>query len=199
MILLPFGKPQDLVAALPQVRLCLAHAGVVLLPTETFYGLAADPYSQEAVDTVLELKGRPHDMPFLVLAANWDQINQLAVVPEFCRPRLEFLWPGPITAVLPARSALPASPGGTVALRIPGHLMLRKLLNETGPLTGTSANFHGQRPSVDVDRALESLAGKPALALDGGPAPGGRPSTLVDLSGEQVRILRQGALSWVDG
>lgn len=196
MIVLPFHRQRDLAVALPQVWSCLAEAGVVLVPTETSYGLAGDPWSEEVVCRVLYLKDRPRDMPLPVLAADWAQVDRLTVVPETWRRRLETAWPGPVTAVLPLREALPASLVGTVAVRIPGHSLLRRLLAETGPLTGTSANRHGDRPAIDVAGAQRSLADDPDLALDGGPAPGGRPSTLVDLTGARVQILRQGAVLW---
>lgn len=198
MILLPFDSSEDLEAALPQVQTCLAADGVVLVPTETFYGLAADPYSHRAVANVLRLKGRPQHMPFSVLAADWDQVERMAVVSQSWRIRLEAVWPGPITAVFPARVELPAAPGGTVAVRIPGHSMLRKLLFETGPLTGTSANAHGDEPAVEVSDALNSLVGEPGLVLDGGRAPGGQASTLMDLTGTSPKVLRQGAELWID-
>ena len=196
MIVLPFHRGRDLAAVVPRVKRCLAEAGVVLVPTETFYGLAGDPYSEEAVCRILDLKDRPRDMPLPVLAADWTQVDRLTDVPEAWRRHLETVWPGPITAVLPVRQALPVSTGGPVAIRIPGHAMLRRLLGETGPLTGTSANHHGDRPTVDVPDALRSLAGDPDLVLDGGTTPGGQPSTLVDLTGVGVRILRQGAEVW---
>ena len=196
MRVLPFHGQDDLAAAAPQVKRCLAEAGVVLLPTETYYGLACNPYSEEAVRRVLDLKDRPRDIPLPVLAADWAQVDRLTVVPEVWRQRLEAVWPGPVTAVLPTRQALSASLAATVAVRIPGHGLLRQLLAVTGPLTGTSANRHGGRPAVDVAGAMRSLVGDPDLALDGGPAPGGNPSTLVDLSGVGVRVLRQGAEEW---
>ncbi len=196
MIILPFHRKDDLAAAAPQVERCLAEGGVVLLPTETFYGLACNPYSEEAVSRVLELTDRPRDMPLPVLAADWVQVDRLTVVPEIWRQRLEAVWPGPITAVLPARKDLSASVPATVAVRIPGHKMLRHLLAVTGPLTGTSANRHGDRPTIDVAGAMRSLTGDPALALDGGPSPGGQPSTLVDLTGTTARVLRQGVEAW---
>ncbi len=168
----------------------------MLLPTETFYGLGCDPWSEEAVHKVLDLKDRPRDMPLPVLAADWTQVDRLTVVPEAWRRRLESRWPGPITAVLPLRKSLPLSMADTVAVRIPDHRLLRRLLSETGPLTGTSANRHGDSPTVDVGAALRSLVGDPDLVLDGGPVAGGRPSTLVDLTGLEARILRQGAEAW---
>jgi len=196
MRVLPFHQKDDLAAAVHQVQRCIAEAGVVLLPTETFYGLGCDPWSDEAVHKVLGLKDRPRDMPLPVLAADWAQVDLLTVVPEIWRLRLESRWPGPITVVLPLRQALPLSMGDTVAVRIPAHSLLRQLLSETGPLTGTSANRHGDPPTSDVAAALRSMAGDPDLVLDGGSIAGGRPSTLVDLTGAEERILRQGAEVW---
>lgn len=168
----------------------------MLLPTETFYGLACDPWSEEGVSRVLTLKDRPRDMALPVLAADWVQVDRLTRVPEAWRGRLQALWPGPITAVLPTREDIAASSTPTVAVRIPGHGLLRQMLAETGPLTGTSANRHGDRPAVTAAEATKSLVGEPDLILDGGPSPGGQPSTLVDLTGVRARILRQGPEVW---
>jgi tRNA A37 threonylcarbamoyladenosine synthetase subunit TsaC/SUA5/YrdC len=91
---------------------------------------------------------------------------------------------------------IPSGVGDTLAVRIPGHALLRAVLYRTGPVTGTSANRHGQAPCSTVDQALESLIGAPDLALDGGRTTGDRPSTLVDLSGDEPRVLREGAFDW---
>jgi L-threonylcarbamoyladenylate synthase len=196
MIVRPFSEPRDLEAALPQVRACLGDSGVVLLPTETFYGLACDPWSKTGVRRVFELKNRPRESFLPVLAANWEQVDRLVLVAETWRARLRALWPGAITVVLPTRKTILASSGSTVAVRIPGHGLLRQLLEVTGPLTGTSANSHGETPENDLEGALRSLGGDPDLALDGGPTPGGSPSTLVDLTGPEAQILRQGLEVW---
>ncbi len=196
MQVFPFRDRSDLTGVVPVVQRCLADAGVVLLPTETFYGLACDPWSERAVGKVLDLKGRPGDMPLPVLAGDWGQVERVALVPENWRSRLEGLWPGPTTVVLPLHQAIPASPVATVAIRIPGHRLLRQLLGTTGPLTGTSANRHGIPPLVDVSGVLGALVGSPNLVLDGGTVPGGLASTLVDLSGAKARILRQGPAVW---
>lgn len=195
-VTVPFGQNVDLAAAVSSVQDALLHGGVVLLPTETFYGLACDPRSEKGVHRVLRLKGRPRNMALPVLAADWDQVDRLTQVTEVWRCRLQSLWPGPITAVLPLQEDLAASPAATVAVRIPGHRLLRRMLCETGPLTGTSANRHGDPPATTVAEAMASLLGEPDLILDGGPTPGGQPSTLVDLTGERPRILRQGPEVW---
>ena len=179
-------------AALHVVR----GAGVVLVPTETFYGLAADPTSDVAVDRVHGLKRRPADRALPVLCADHEQVVSLVELPERFRVRIGRIWPGPVTIVLPLRRPLAACPGGTVAVRIPDHRLLRAVLYRTGPLTGTSANRHGEPACTTADAALGALDGRPDLVLDGGPTPGGRASTIVDLTGREPRVLRRGPVAW---
>jgi len=193
----PFVTAEDVPLAVEQAIEVIREHGVLLSPTETFYGLAADPRSAAAVDRVLELKQRPLRMALPVLAADWQQLEALVVIPEQLRVRLSRSWPGPLTVVLPCCSRLPAAPAGTLAVRIPGLALLRSLLYRTGPLTGTSANLHGARPAIEPDQALASLAGAPDLVLDGGPTQGVVASTLVDLTGPEPRLLRIGAAPWM--
>ncbi len=195
---LPFGASADAPAAVAAALEVRAAGGVILLPTETFYGLGCDPGSEGAVARVYALKDRPAGIPLPVLCADWDQVNALVEVPEGYRVQLSRSWPGPLTAVLSARRHLPAGGGlGTLAVRVPGHPLLRALLYRVGPLTGTSANRHGAPPSVRADDAAGALAGAPDLVLDGGPTPGGSASTLVDLSGPEPLILRPGMTAWI--
>jgi L-threonylcarbamoyladenylate synthase len=172
------------------------RGGVVLLPTETFYGLGADPFQRDAVARIFGMKDRPEGLPLSVLCADWQQLEDLVEVPEAFRVRLSRIWPGPLTAVLRCRRRMPASPAGTLGIRIPGHVMLRAVLYRSGPMTGTSANRHGQPPCVDVESALVSLVAPPDLVLDGGPTEGGEPTTVVDLTGDEPRVLRQGRHRW---
>lgn len=194
---LPFTTPEDAAQALEPALAVVRGHGVLLTPTETFYGLAADPRSDRAVARVLELKQRPRQMALPVLAADWHQVEALVVVPERFRVRLSRTWPGPLTVVLPCREPVPAAPSGTLAVRIPGLALLRSLLYRSGPLTGTSANLHGTRAATEPGQALASLAGAPDLVLDGGPTQGVVASTMVDLTGPEPRVLRVGAASWV--
>lgn len=193
---LSFVTGDDVVAALSAAAAVVRSEGVILLPTETFYGLAVDPASQRAVDRVYALKGRPDHMPLPVLCSDWQQVEDLVVVPEAVRPALRRLWPGPLTVVLRLREQLPASGSSTLAVRVPGHDLVRALLYRTGPLTGTSANRSGAEPAVDADAALRSLDGAPDLVLDGGLCPGGGSTTIVDLTRSPARVLRQGAVRW---
>jgi L-threonylcarbamoyladenylate synthase len=171
---------------------------VVLLPTESFYGLGVDPHNEGAVARVYDMKGRPPEMGLPVLCADWQQVESLVVVPGRFRVKLSRLWPAPLTVVLPTVASLPAARTGTLAVRIPAHGLVRALLYRVGPLTGTSANRHGAPPSTTVDGALGSLVGEPDLVLDGGPTAGGEPSTLVELSRDEPIVLRPGAGSWYE-
>lgn len=170
--------------------------GVVLLPTETYYGLGADPASGVAVDRVFAMKDRPEGLALSVLCSDWAQLERLVLVPEEHRVRLSRIWPGPLTAVLPCRHQLAASMTGTLGVRIPDHALLRAVLYRSGPLTGTSANRHGKPPCTEADRALDSLASVPDLVLDGGPTAGVAPSTVVDLTGPAPCVVRPGCFEW---
>ncbi len=194
---LPLAEHGDPVEVLAVTRDVRAAGGVILLPTETFYGLAADPASEAGVARVYALKDRPAGLPLPVLCADWEQVTDLVEVPENYRVRLSRAWPGPLTVVLRARRRLPAAAGvDTLAVRVPGHPLLRAVLYVVGPLTGTSANRHGRAPATMAEVALAALVGEPDLLLDGGTTPGGTPSSLVDLSSGDPRILRPGPVSW---
>lgn len=197
MRVLPFRDPADLEEAAAAAGRVRAAGGVILIPTETFYGLAADPLNATGVARVYALKDRPAGMPLPVLCADWQQVLAAVDVPERYRVRLSRTWPGPLTAVLAARRPPAAAAGATtLAVRVPGHPMLRALLYRIGPLTGTSANRHGRAPATTPDEASGALAGAPDLVLDGGVTAGGSPSTLVDLSGAEPRVLRPGPVTW---
>jgi len=194
---LPFVCADDLEAAANATRQTLKADGVVLLPTETLYGLACAPDSETAITRVCHLKGRPSRMALPVLCADWEQLRNLVEVPQRYQARLDQLWPGPLTAVLPSKRRLAATPSSTLAVRIPGLPLLCALLSQVGPLTGTSANLHGTPPSTQVARALDSLLQPPDLVLDGGLIQGGQASTLVDLSTASPTVLRPGPVEWM--
>ncbi len=196
MTRLPLAEKGEAAQAGRAAREVIAGGGVVLLPTETFYGLAVDPFNEEAVARVRAMKGRPPDLGLPVLCADWQQVEELVKVPARHRVRLGRIWPGPLTAVLPCSTTLPAAVGGSLAVRIPGHSLLRAVLYRAGAVTGTSANRHGEEPAGTVEDALARLDGAPELVLDGGRTAGGRATTLVDLTGEEPRLLREGDLPW---
>jgi L-threonylcarbamoyladenylate synthase len=193
---LAFIAPAEVAAAVAPTLEVVAAGGVVLVPSESFYGLAADPRSAAAVARVRALKDRPSELGLPVLCADWQQLEALVVVPERWRVRLSRLWPAALTVVLEAREPIAAASAGTLAVRIPAHRELRALMYRVGPLTGTSANRHGRPPSTTVDEALRFLVGAPEIALDGGATAGGPASTLIDLCGPDARILRPGRCDW---
>jgi tRNA threonylcarbamoyl adenosine modification protein (Sua5/YciO/YrdC/YwlC family) len=193
---LPFATSAEVAAAVAPVAAAVAGGGVVVLPTESFYGLGADPRSAAGVERIRALKGRPAELGLPVLCADWQQLESLVAVRERFRVKLRRVWPAALTVVLPTKDPVAAARGATLAVRIPAHRELRALLYRVGPLTGTSANRHGEPPSTTVDDALRSLAGAPELALDGGPTAGGKPSTLVDLTDDEARVLRVGPCVW---
>jgi len=175
----------------------LRAGGVVALPTETFYGLAVDSSKDRAVAQLNRLKVKDDDSPVLLLAADMAQVERVSrsQPPSFALLARAF-WPGPLTLVLPAAAGLSSQitgGRGTVAVRIPGIALPRMLAEVLGnPITGVSANLHGRRSPRTAREVAESLPEGIDLLLDGGPTPGGRPSTLVDLTGPEPRILRLG-------
>ena len=182
---------------LNEIARTLASGAVVLMPTDTVYGLHALALDAEAVARVAEIKGRDDSKPFIVLAASMDQLNPLGI----CAPRntleaLESLWPAPLTAILPLDTAVPASRGRTtLAVRIPALDWLRELITRTGPLISTSANRSGE-PLVE---SPESLPRELQERLDGivdGGVRGGEPSTIVDLTSVEPHIVREGEQSF---
>jgi tRNA threonylcarbamoyl adenosine modification protein (Sua5/YciO/YrdC/YwlC family) len=196
MIRLPFVEPGDVADAVETAGAAVARGGVLLLPTESFYGLGTDPLNEPGVTRIFALKSRPAELGLPVLCADWKQLESLVVVPERFRVKLARLWPAALTVVLPTVDNVPAARGDTLAVRIPGHTELRALLYRIGPLTATSANRHGDPPSTTVDGAVESLGEAPDLVLDGGATAGGEVSTLVDLSQGEPEILRPGPCAW---
>jgi L-threonylcarbamoyladenylate synthase len=192
MLRRPFADPGDLAGAVDAVRAALAVHGVVAVPTETFYGLAVAPDDPEAVDRVYDLKGRPPEKGLPVVGASIRQLARVAVVPEQWRAILEAVWPAPLTVVLQAARGLPGG-AETVAVRVPAHPLLRALLEPVGPLTATSANRSGAPPLARAEEVARELGDGLALLLDGGDAPGGLPSTVLDLAHGAPRILRPGA------
>lgn len=195
---LPLVEDGDVVVAAREAAKVIEGGGVVLLPTESYYGLGVDPQRAEGVDRVCAMKGRGPEHGLPVLVADWQQLETLVVVPDRFRVKLGRRWPAALTVVLTARAAMPAAVGGSLAVRIPAHGALRALLYLVGPLTGTSANLHGQPSGVTVDEGVQTLTEEPDLALDGGTTAGGKPSTLVDLTGEVPRIVRPGPCDWED-
>jgi L-threonylcarbamoyladenylate synthase len=182
------------------LRAILSRGGIAAIPTETFYALAADPRSETGVARIFRIKGRDDGKPLLVLFSSRAQLDGLGVSarPDVLDPFLR-VWPAPLTAIFPIAAPIAASRGGgTLAVRMPAAPLVRKLLESTGPLTGTSANRSGQRPISDPDELAFTLGPELDLLVDGGTTPGGAPSTIVDATVDPPRLLRDGAFAWTD-
>jgi L-threonylcarbamoyladenylate synthase len=177
----------------------ISRGGLVVLPTDTVYGIGADAFDATAVAALLAAKGRGRQMPPPVLVPDVRTLDGLATeVSDEARRLVEAFWPGGFTIILRAQPSLQWDLGetrGTVALRMPDHEAALALLRRTGPLAVSSANKSGQPAALDVDGARAQLGDTVSVYLDGGTAPGGVASTIVDATGPQLRVVRDGAVS----
>jgi len=177
----------------------LRDDGVLVYPTETFYGLGALASSGKAIQKVYLLKSRDRGKPLSIVISDTAMAEESAAsIPPLFRVLAREFWPGPLTLVLKVRPVFPADilgPGGTLAMRVPGVPWLRELIHSLGePITATSANISGAAEISDPAKVVQEFRGKAGLIVDGGPTPGGLPSTIVDLTSDRPRILRAGAV-----
>lgn len=189
-------------AALEAAGRAILRGELVVFPTDTVYGIAADAFDPAAVKRLLEAKGRGRDMPPPVLVSSAGTLDALATrVPEYARTLVAKHWPGALTVVCHQQESLRWDLGdtrGTVAVRMPDHELARELLERTGPLAVSSANRTGMPPAADADAAEEMLDERVAVIIDGGAAGDALPSTIVDATTERPRLLRAGAISVED-
>jgi tRNA threonylcarbamoyl adenosine modification protein (Sua5/YciO/YrdC/YwlC family) len=175
----------------------IAAGGVIVIPTDTVYGIACDPRAAGAVERVYRIKRRPEGMELSILGARIADLEEHGLLDGVARRLGTACWPGPLSLVVsvahPGRFAVPRD-GETVSLRVPGHALLRELLARTGPLASTSANRHGEPAAVTAEEALAVLGEEVDLVVDGGSADG-RGSTIIDLTEVPPRVLRVGPLS----
>lgn len=176
----------------------LRRGGLVAYPTETFYGLGALARDEAAVDRLVSAKGRPDGKPLPLVAADLAAVGAVAVVSDDAARLARRFWPGPLTLVLPARPGLPAAitaGTGSVGVRVPGSEIARALARAAGgALVSTSANPSGGPPPVRPEDLEPALRARVDVVLDGGPAPGGLPSTVVALEPAGLRLVRPGAV-----
>ena len=180
-----------------QVRSVLGRGGIVAVPTETFYGLGVSPFDRIALDRLSAVKGRADGKPILVLVASSHDLAPFTDhVPSAAVVLMETFWPGALTLLFPARSSVPSAitaGSGRVGIRVSSCRPLLELLEQVGPLTGTSANRSGASPAQtarEVDRAFGSEID---VIIDAGQTPGGLPSTVVEAD-ETLRIVREGVI-----
>jgi len=176
----------------------LRAGGMVAFPTDTVYGLGCLAFDQAAIESIYIAKDRPLEKAIPILIADVEDLDKIAdAIPELAR-RLAFrFWPGPLTLVLPKRADLPAavSATDTVGVRVPDNNVARTLLRAAGPIAVTSANLSGRESPRTVNEVAAQLGGRVPLILDGGETRGGIPSTVVDVSGAEPVILREGPIT----
>jgi tRNA threonylcarbamoyl adenosine modification protein (Sua5/YciO/YrdC/YwlC family) len=172
----------------------------IVIPTDTVYGLAADPVRPGATARLFEAKGRPTRVQLPVLVDSIEQADSVGTVDERARRLMERFWPGGLTVVVRRRPGVDLELGddtGTVGVRCPDHPVARRLCAEAGPLAATSANLHGRDTPATAPEVAALFGDAVAVVVDGGRCEG-QPSTVVDCTGTDVVLLREGAVAWSD-
>jgi len=187
----------DFAAAVAALR----NHGVVAYPTETFYGLGADPRSPAAVRKVFAVKGRPPDQPLPLIAADAEQIaDHVGTMTPLALRLASRLWPGALTLIIPASSRLSEDvhlSTGKVAVRVPSHAVARALAAAAGhAITSTSANLSGKPPASMPEEVMKMFGDAIDVLIDGGATPAGLPSTIVDATGQSPALVRAGVVPW---
>ena len=189
------GREEALEAAASAIQ----QGELVVIPTDTVYGLAADAFDQQSVQALLDARGQARSAPPAVLISSATTLDALAAgVPEYARRLVDRFWPGPLTILCKQQPSLQWDLGdtrGTVAVRMPDHRLALELLERTGPMAVSSASLTGHLAATDADQAEEMLGDEVVVIIDDGPSPGGLTSTIVDVRGTTGKILRAGALS----
>lgn len=185
-------------AAIEDAVQTLRDGRLVVLPTDTVYGIAADAFAPAAVSALLIAKGRGRDYPVPVLVGNPGVLHGLvSIAPEPAVRLTERFWPGALTVIVESAPSLAwdlGDAGGTVAVRMPDSQVTLSVLERTGPLAVSSANRHGQQPAQTARAASDQLGASVELYLDAGQIQGGVPSTIVDCTISPPRVVREGAL-----
>lgn len=176
----------------------LREGGLVAFPTDTVYGVGALVFDGKAVESIYVAKQRPIEKAIPVLMADAADMEKVGMdIPEVAYQLAARFFPGPLTCLIPKQPTLPESVSATetVGVRVPDHEVARSLLRAAGPMAVTSANISGQASPSTAQEVLAQLGGRIDLILDGGKTPGGVPSTLVDCTGKDLKILREGSIS----
>lgn len=182
-----------------QAAVILKDGGLIAFPTETYYGLAVDPFNEAALKRLFAIKKRPSVKPLLVLIASRDDLSRMTdTVPEAAIPLMDRFWPGPLTLVFPACkdiSVMLTGGTGTVGVRISPHPVAQALLQAYGtPLTATSANRSGEAAAVTEDEVRKNFGDDVDMVLAGGRTPGHKPSTIIGFTANSIECLREGCI-----
>ena len=192
--LLSANDPETIKNALKVLR----AGGLVAFPTDTVYGVGALVFDEKAVESIYAAKERPVEKAIPVLIGDAEDLTKVAEqVPSLASKLVARFWPGPLTVLVPKKPSIPqvVSATSTVGVRVPDHEVARALLRLTGPMAVTSANISSQPSPTTAEDVEAQLGGRIAMIIDGGNTPGGIPSTLVDCTGSEIQILREGPLT----
>ena len=193
------SNPESWENMIMETQKVLKGGGVIAFPTDTFYGLGANPYNTKAVNKIYAIKGRNPNKPLLLLIDSIKKLDDLAEeISETATKLIGSFWPGPLTMLFKPKSTIPKNiTTGLIGIRQPGNPITRKILAELSfPLTAPSANISGEVPATSAEQVRNSLGSKVDLILDAGICIGGEPSTLVDTTQTPVRLIRAGAINF---
>ena len=192
-VLLP-DNDESIQAALKILR----SGGLVAFPTDTVYGVGALAFNGKAVESIYKAKDRPVEKAIPVLIGDIEDMEKVGMdIPDIAYKLAARFWPGPLTCLIPKKPTLPESVSATdtVGVRLPDHEVARTLLRAAGPMAVTSANISGQPSPSSAEEVFAQLDGRIELIIDGGKTPGGVPSTVVDCTGEKIKIVREGPIT----
>ena len=187
--------------AIPTAKRVIREHGIVAFPTDTIYGIAADAFSTIGISKIYQVKQRPKDKALPVLIGDLKQLDSLILpISEKANRIATAFWPGPLTLIMLKGPKIPLdlTPYPTIGIRMPNLAFTLQLLRETGPLATTSANLSGGLNPTTVQDVIEQIDGQIDLILDGGPTPGSTASTVLDVTGPEIKILRQGPIRLED-
>ena len=193
------SNPESWESMIAETQKVLKGGGVIAFPTDTFFGLGANPYNTKAVDKIYSIKGRDPGKPLLLLIDSILKLDDLAEeISEASAKLIESFWPGPLTMLFKPKHTIPKNiTTGLIGIRQPGNLITRKILAGLNyPLTAPSANVSGEDPTTTAEQVKDRLGNKVDLILDAGICRGGEPSTLVDTTKIPVRLVRAGAINF---
>ena len=177
----------------------LKGGGIIAFPTDTFYGLGANPYNKTAVDKIYSIKDRDPEKPLLLLIDSFAKLDDLVEdISEAAAKLIESFWPGPLTMLFKPKHTIPKFiTTGLLGVRQPGNLITREILSELNlPLTAPSANISGKTPATSAEQVKDYLGNKVDLILDAGFCKGGEPSTLIDTTKVPVQLIRKGVIDF---
>ena len=193
------SNPESWESMIAETQKVLKGGGVIAFPTDTFFGLGANPYNTKAVDKIYSIKGRDTEKPLLLLIDSILKLDDLAEeISEASAKLIESFWPGPLTMLFKPKHTIPKNiTTGLIGIRQPGNSITRKILAGLNyPLTAPSANISGEDPTTTAEQVKDRLGNKVDLILDAGICRGGEPSTLVDTTKTPVRLVRAGAINF---